>query len=382
MSEGKARSLILGDAAQVLAGLIAAAAPDRSAVMDAGGNVGAVVDLLPATGTGARIVLALGLAERVAPEQTDLLLNQLCDGATHIVFAASAPGQEGDRLVNCQWPSHWVQAFAARGFAAQDILRRTVWDDERFPIWCRQNLLLFVRGDAPTSAFPSHFDLVHPHMFRQTEARAEALARENQRLLDMGANRRPDGVSAREAGWCRVVMNQETRRLMRTLDYANLACLEVSGHAWQDFGFKEYSVAGFPEFDITRHVARRADGQGFDVIIAEQVLNHVPTPWVGITTMREGLNPGGHLLVTTPLFIRLDAQRHDYTRWTQSGLRNLFEYTGFAPENVVTGSWGNRDGVNAGLSGPVHPAETDDLAIHLRDNEPDMPIMVWAFARK
>ncbi|MFV3131056.1 class I SAM-dependent methyltransferase [Niveispirillum sp. KHB5.9] len=382
MFEGNARGLALGNAAQVLADVIAAAVPDRSAVVDAGGNAGAVAGLLPSTETGGRVVLALGLAERVTPEQVAQLLHHLCDGATHVVFAATAPGQDGDGLVNSQWPSYWVQGFAAHGFAANDVLRRSVWDDERFPIWCRQNLLLFTRGGTPSFAAPTHFDLVHPHMFRQAEAKVDAVTRENEHLLGMWTNRGQHGFSPQEVHWCRIVMNEETKRLMRTLDYTNLSCLEISGNAWHKFGFKEYSVAVFPEFDITKHVARGPNNQGFDVIIAEQVLEHVPTPWVGISTMREGLSPGGHLLVTTPFFIRIHAHPHDYTRWTESGLRNLFEYAGFAPENIITGSWGNRACVNANFVGSVYRAEAYDTAIHSLENEPDVPIMVWAFARK
>ncbi|MDG5496776.1 methyltransferase domain-containing protein [Niveispirillum sp. BGYR6] len=378
----KARGQFLDDGARFLAEAISQFVPTCASVVDIGGNAAAVADHVRTSDNGPRLALALGVAEFIAAEQADALIDDLCNRADNIIFAATAPGQAGEGLLNCQWPSFWVKAFAARGFSATDNLRRLIWDDERFPIWCRQNLLLFTRGAVQEEISPSQFDIVHPHTLRQAETRSEVLTRDNERLLAMWTNRYENGFSPQEVHWCRIVMNEETKRLMKTLDYSNMSCLEISGCAWQGFGFKDYTVAVFPQFDITKHVARRADGQGFDVIIAEQVLEHVPVPWVGVSTMYQGLAPGGHLLVTTPFFIRIHAHPHDYTRWTEAGLRNLFEYAGFAPDKIITGSWGNRACVNANFVGSVYRAEAYDQAVHSLENEPDVPIMVWAFAQK
>jgi hypothetical protein len=177
-------------------------------------------------------------------------------------------------------------------------------------------------------------------------------------------------------------MDRETRRLMGEINYADLCALEISGAAWRDFGFKEYTVATYPEFDVSKQIAVKPGGGLFDVVIAEQVMEHVPMPWIAARSMHSSLNPGGYLLITTPFFIRVHGHPNDYSRWTESGLVNLLEYGGFARSEIRTGSWGNRACVNANFKGSVYRGEPYDPASHSLDNEPDVPLMVWAFAKK
>jgi hypothetical protein len=182
--------------------------------------------------------------------------------------------------------------------------------------------------------------------------------------------------------WCRIVMDRETKQLMGGIDYRNMSALEISGAAWRDFGFKDYTVAVYPEFDVSKHIATKPDGSKFDVVIAEQVMEHVPTPWVAVAGMHASLADGGYLLLTVPFFIRVHGHPNDYTRWTENGLRNMLEWAGFKSENIRTGSWGNRACVNANFKGSVWRGEPYDAANHSLENEPDVPLMVWVFAKK
>ena len=173
-------------------------------------------------------------------------------------------------------------------------------------------------------------------------------------------------------------MNRETNRLLSQLDYKNFSALEISGKDWANFGFKDYTIAVYPDFDVCKTVARRPDGGGFDIVIAEQVLEHVPTPWQAVTSMRASLNDGGYLLITTPFMVRIHAHPGDYTRWTEAGLVKLLEFAGFAEKDIVTGSWGNRWCVVANFD----LWQNYDPLAHSLVNEPDVPLAVWALARK
>ena len=192
----------------------------------------------------------------------------------------------------------------------------------------------------------------------------------------------PSDITPPNTHWCRIVMDRETRRLMGEINFSDLSALEISGAAWRNFGFKDYTVAFYPEFDVSKQIAVKAGGELVDVVIAEQVMEHVPMPWMAAQSMYRSLNPGGYLLVTTPFFIRVHGHPNDYTRWTESGLINLLEFGGFSRADVHTGSWGNRACVNANFTGSVYRGEPYDPAIHSLDNEPDVPLMVWAFAKK
>ena len=201
-------------------------------------------------------------------------------------------------------------------------------------------------------------------------------------MSELSATTDLSDITHPDTHWCRVVMDRETRRLMGEVNFRDMCALEISGVSWREFGFKDYTVAAYPQFDVSKHVAVRPGGGLFDVVIAEQVMEHVPMPWVAAQSMFRSLNPGGYLLITAPFFIRVHGHPNDYTRWTESGMVNLLEYGGFARDNIKTGSWGNRACVNANFKGSVYRGEPYDPAVHSLENEPDVPLMVWAFARK
>jgi SAM-dependent methyltransferase len=115
----------------------------------------------------------------------------------------------------------------------------------------------------------------------------------------------------------------------------------------------------------------------FDVVICEQVLEHVPDPQAAMTNLRELCAPGGHVIVSTPFLIRVHELwgMHDYWRFTPRGLRTLMERAGLAVDTV--GSWGNRRCVAGNLD--HWPAYR---RWHSLRDEPDLPVQVWAFARR
>ncbi|MEM1176936.1 MAG: class I SAM-dependent methyltransferase [Acidobacteriota bacterium] len=175
--------------------------------------------------------------------------------------------------------------------------------------------------------------------------------------------------------WCRVVMDRSTAAWVNALGPQNLDVLEVSGGRWGAKNFRSYRRLDFPEYDLC---AGPLDGADFDLVIVEQVLEHVVEPAKAVAHARAMLRPGGHLLVSTPFLIRYHGAPDDYSRWTALGLGQLLEGAGFAAAAIKTSSWGNRACVIATLD---RWAKYRPLRHSLRD-DPRFPVVVWALAQR
>lgn len=172
--------------------------------------------------------------------------------------------------------------------------------------------------------------------------------------------------------WCRVVMNRTTAQRVAQMKPERLDCLEISGSGWAPTGFRSYENLIYPAFDICKQVRQGS----FDLIIAEQVLEHVVDPNAALRNMLSMLRTHGTLLITTPFLIRYHPSPHDLWRWTAPALKMLLERNGYA--NVEVDSWGNAECVAANLKDfPMYEPQRHSL-----ENDPAFPIVVWAFARR
>src|SRR5882672_7036903 len=174
--------------------------------------------------------------------------------------------------------------------------------------------------------------------------------------------------------WARTVMYRECFRLLRDLDPSKLDALEISaGKVWKPLGFQSFTEANFPEFDVCSMTLPLR----FDLIIADQVFEHLLWPYRAGRNVYKMLKPGGHCLITTPFLIRVHASPTDCSRWTEVGLRHLLAECGFPLDTITTGSWGNRSCVIANFKrwAPV------TMFTSLR-SEANFPVSVWALARK
>ena len=176
--------------------------------------------------------------------------------------------------------------------------------------------------------------------------------------------------------WARIVVYEECERFLRSLGPEKLSALEISsGRRWQGFGFKSFSDTHYPEFDIC---TQKLDQQ-FDVIIADQVFEHLVAPRRAAENVHAMLKVGGYFVITVPFMLRIhQSPKHDCQRWSEEGLRFFLAECGFEAEQVQTGAWGNRAYVKSHLNGKW---PRRGFFGSLR-NEPMFPVVVWAFAKK
>jgi SAM-dependent methyltransferase len=184
----------------------------------------------------------------------------------------------------------------------------------------------------------------------------------------------PEASSGSEQ-WQRVVLNQAIDRRLETLGPEDLAAVEISGNAQAKRPWKRFVSLDYPEFDLC---APLETSERFDVVVCEQVIEHVADPRAAAANLRGLCVAGGEVIVSTPFLIRVHELpmygMPDYWRFTPSGLRLLLEGAGLEVHTV--GSWGNRSCVTGNLD--HWPAYRRWLS--LRD-EPGLPVQVWAFAR-
>lgn len=180
----------------------------------------------------------------------------------------------------------------------------------------------------------------------------------------------------------RVAMAKSSRRMLRGLDPERLDAAEISGKWGRMFGFRSYRQFRYPAFDICAGPFRNGEGDvlRFDLILANQVWEHLDRPYAATRNVLEMLRPGGCFWLAVPFFIPFHAAPQDCSRWSARGLRNLLIEAGFPEDGIEAKQWGNRPAAlrNMEDSWPprYHPG-SDPLK-----NDPKMPICAWALARK
>lgn len=180
-----------------------------------------------------------------------------------------------------------------------------------------------------------------------------------------------------ERHWVRIVMDQEVEQLLSGLGPGRLEAAEISGEGRAHLGWKSFTRLDYPEFDL---VQPHDVGQ-FDVVICEQVLEHVTHPFVAAATLAQLARPGGHVLVSVPFMLRVHDAPIDAWRFSPTGLRILLES---ADLTVITvGAWGNRWCVRSNLVDWMPFGRRHRLLRRwsLANND-ETPMVVWALARR
>jgi SAM-dependent methyltransferase len=184
----------------------------------------------------------------------------------------------------------------------------------------------------------------------------------------------PEARSGTEQ-WQRVVLNRAVDEYLAALGPSGLSAAEISGDAHAGRPWKRYTSLNYPEFDLC---APLEISERFDVVICEQVIEHVIDPRAAAANLRGLSVSGGHVIVSTPFLVRVHELpgygMPDYWRFTPRGLDALLKGAGL--DVVRVEAWGNRSCVVGNFD--RWPAYR---RWHALGNEPDLPVQVWAFAR-
>jgi SAM-dependent methyltransferase len=175
--------------------------------------------------------------------------------------------------------------------------------------------------------------------------------------------------------WVRVVMYERCFEFLRSLEPSELDVLEISAGAYwrESFDFKSYTATQYPAFDICSEILN----ERFDLIIADQIFEHLKWPYRAGRNVFSMLRPGGYFVIAAPFLIKVHEGPVDCSRWTEIGLSHFLQECGFLYDHVKTASWGNRACVKANFR-----RWRSYGWYHSLSNEPEFPVMVWAFAQK
>lgn len=136
-------------------------------------------DLRSPVDLGRRFDLAASLevAEHLPPGCAAAFVDSLTTLAPVVLFSAAVPFQGGRDHLNERWPSWWAELFAARGYAAADVVRPALWNRPEVRVWYAQNTLLYVDREhlaqrprlaaAVAATDPARLDLVHPRLYER-----------------------------------------------------------------------------------------------------------------------------------------------------------------------------------------------------------------------
>lgn len=179
----------------------------------------------------------------------------------------------------------------------------------------------------------------------------------------------------------RVVYKREATRIFHELGPSDKTCAEISGGFGRGFGFKSYEEFHFPDHDICKDAFR--DDQGrlrkFDMIVADQVWEHLDRPYAATRNVLKMLNKGGHFYVCVPFYVRYHLFPVDCSRWSARGLKNLLIECGFEEEKIHSDQWGNLEVArqDCGMKFSKYDREKNSL-----ENDPKFPVVAWALAQK
>lgn len=172
----------------------------------------------------------------------------------------------------------------------------------------------------------------------------------------------------------RTVAYREIDRWLDALGTESLDALEISaGWKWRQRQWGSFTEMNWPQHDICKDVLDRQ----FDIVIADNVWEHLLYPYRAARNVHAMLRPGGWFVNITPFMIRYHPIPTDCSRWTELGMSHFLEEAGFDPARIVTGSWGNASAVKANFHRWARTGWQRRLP-----NDERFPVTVWAMAQK
>lgn len=179
----------------------------------------------------------------------------------------------------------------------------------------------------------------------------------------------------------RIVMQKASRDWLQALVPKSLDVAEISGGWGKGMRFNSYQSFYFPEFDPCAGPFLDPQGKAlkFDLILANQVWEHIDRPYAATRNVLKMLRKGGWFWLAVPFFIPYHAVPVDCSRWSARGLRNLLIEAGFDAGSIRADQWGNRAAALRNLETPWPPEATDEDDL---TNDPAFPLVAWAMGQK
>lgn len=146
------------------------------------------------------------------------------------------------------------------------------------------------------------------------------------------------------------------------------------------------TVVEYPDVDCQ---STPYSDNSWDIVVADQVLEHVERPWVAADEICRITAPGGLAIICTPFMHPLHPCPLDCWRIAPDGYRVLFPESRW--ETLVLDMWGDGDVIfweyasNQGLSGDwVSVKKAQDLmgAAYQAGNDKKNPVVIWGIFRK
>ena len=135
----------------------------------------------------------------------------------------------------------------------------------------------------------------------------------------------------------RVVMQPSSRRMINALGPQGLDVAEISGKWGERFSFKSYVKFRYPAYDICAGpFGDPSTGRVLqvDLILANQVWEHLDRPYAATRHVHAMLRPGGYFWLAVPFLAPLHAAPQDCSRWNARGLKNLLIEGGFDEDAI------------------------------------------------
>jgi SAM-dependent methyltransferase len=105
---------------------------------------------------------------------------------------------------------------------------------------------------------------------------------------------------------------------------------------YESADFQQVEGKTYGQIDYVCDLARiPVEDDRFSLVLLNQVLEHLPEPGSVLAELRRVLKPDGEIWASTPLFYEEHDTPYDFYRYTQFGLRHLFERAGFRDVRIA-----------------------------------------------
>lgn len=96
-----------------------------------------------------------------------------------------------------------------------------------------------------------------------------------------------------------------------------------------DFTMTDYLEGDDVDVVSDAHDFKEFKNDSFEGVYSASTFEHIQFPWVAAGALFRIIQSGGWLYVATHQTFPVHGYPFDYTRWTDEGLRSLFEWVGF-----------------------------------------------------